>query len=94
MVLFVLRGLWFLRCQGFVGHFFVSGLTRHDHEESTASGRDTRELYLEPLGLTVTQGPGVIRKTLSMLVNGCAGISPEMAVRLSQAFGRSPESWL
>ena len=34
------------------------------------------------------------RKTLSLLVNGHAGISPEMAVRLSQAFGRSPESWL
>ena len=34
------------------------------------------------------------RKTLSLLLNGHAGISPEMAVRLSQAFGRSPESWL
>ena len=55
------------------------------------------ELCLEPLGLTVTraaQGLGVTRKTLSLLVNGHAGISPEMAVRLSQAFGRSPESWL
>jgi len=29
-----------------------------------------------------------------MLLNGHAGISPEMALRLSQAFGRSPESWL
>ena len=52
---------------------------------------------MSPLGLTVTQaaqGLGVTRKTLSMLLNGHAGISPEMAVRLSQAFGRSPESWL
>ena len=60
-------------------------------------GEIIRELCLEPLGLTVTraaQGLGVTRKTLSMLVNGHAGISPEMAVRLSQAFGRSPESWL
>jgi len=60
-------------------------------------GEVIRELCLEPLGLTVTKaalGLGVTRKTLSMLLNGHAGISPEMAVRLSQAFGRSPESWL
>ena len=60
-------------------------------------GEIIRELCLKPLGLTVTgaaQGLGVTRKTLSLLVNGHAGISPEMAVRLSQAFGRSPESWL
>jgi len=36
----------------------------------------------------------VIRKTLSLRLNGPRGISREMAVRLSQAFGRSPESWL
>ena len=56
-----------------------------------------RDLCLKPLGLTVTQaaqGLGVARKTLSLLLNGHAGLSPEMAVRLSQAFGRSPESWL
>lgn len=60
-------------------------------------GEIIRELCLKPLGLTVTQaaqGLGVTRKTLSLLLNGHAGISPEMAVRLSQAFGRSPESWL
>ncbi len=60
-------------------------------------GEIIRELYIEPLGLTVTQaagGLGVTRKTLSLLLNGHAGISPEMAVRLSQAFGRTPESWL
>ena len=60
-------------------------------------GEIIRELCLEPLGLTITraaQGLGVTRKTLSMLVNGHAGISPEMAIRLSQAFGRSAESWL
>ncbi len=60
-------------------------------------GEIIRDLYLTPLALTVTQaaeGLGVTRKTLSLLLNGHAGISPEMAVRLSQAFGRSPESWL
>ena len=60
-------------------------------------GEIIRDLCLKPLGLTVTlaaQGLGVARKTLSLLLNGHAGISPEMAIRLSQAFGRSPESWL
>lgn len=60
-------------------------------------GEIIRELCIKPLGLTVTQaaaGLGVARKTLSLLLNGHAGVSPEMAVRLSQAFGRSPESWL
>lgn len=60
-------------------------------------GEILRDLYLEPLELTVTQaaaGLGVTRKTLSLLLNGHAGISPEMAVRLSKAFGRTAESWL
>ena len=52
---------------------------------------------LEPLGLTVTraaQGLGVTKQTLSGLVNGRAGISVEMAIRLSKAFGSTPETWL
>ena len=52
---------------------------------------------LEPLGLTITaaaKGLGVSRNTLSMLLNGRLGISPEMAVRLSQGFGGSAESRL
>ncbi len=60
-------------------------------------GETVRELCLEPLGLTVTdaaKGLGVSRKTLSSLLNGRFGISPEMAIRLSKAFGGSPESWL
>jgi len=40
------------------------------------------------------EGLGVSRKALSELVNGHAGISPEMAIRLSKAFGGSAESWL
>jgi addiction module HigA family antidote len=50
-----------------------------------------------PLGLTNTGAAsalGVTRTTLSELVNGKRGISPEMAVRLSQVFGASAESWL
>ncbi len=52
---------------------------------------------IEPLGLTITQAAaalGVTRTTLSELVNGKRGISPEMAVRLSKVFGGSPASWL
>ena len=60
-------------------------------------GEVIRELCLEPLSLTVTdaaKGLGVTRKTLSQLLNGHAGISPEMALRLSLGFGGTPESWL
>ena len=56
-----------------------------------------RELCLKPLQLTVTEathGLGVSRKTLFSILNGRAGISPEMAVRLSIAFNTSAESWL
>ena len=54
-------------------------------------------LCLNPLNLTVTAAAralGVSRKTLSGILNGRAGISPEMAVRLSIAFNTSAESWL
>lgn len=60
-------------------------------------GEIIKELCLEPLGLTVTRAAealGVSRKTLSAIVNGQAGISPEMAIRLSMAFDTSAESWL
>jgi addiction module HigA family antidote len=60
-------------------------------------GEIIREDCLKELGLTVTeaaQGLGVTRKTLSAILNGHAGISPDMALRLSQAFGSTPEHWL
>ena len=60
-------------------------------------GEVIRSLCLEPLGLTVTEAAaalGVSRKTLSALLNGRAGVSPEMAVRLSIAFGTSAEMWM
>jgi addiction module HigA family antidote len=50
-----------------------------------------------PLGLSITDAAtalGVTRNTLSELVNGKRGISPEMAVRLEKVFGGSAESWL
>ena len=60
-------------------------------------GEALKQLCLEPLNLTVTDAArslGVSRKTLSSVINGRAGISPEMAVRLSMAFNTSAESWL
>ena len=60
-------------------------------------GEILRELCIEPLGLSITDAAealGISRKTLSAILNGRSGISPEMAVRLSLAFGTSSESWL
>jgi len=60
-------------------------------------GEIIRELCLEPLGISVTEAAkalGVSRKTLSAILNGRAGVSPEMAVRLSIAFDTSAESWM
>ncbi len=60
-------------------------------------GEVLRELCLKPLDLSVSEAAralGVSRKTLSTILNGRAGISPEMAIRLSIAFDTSAESWL
>ncbi|MGO8945992.1 MAG: HigA family addiction module antitoxin [Syntrophobacteraceae bacterium] len=60
-------------------------------------GEIIKKLYLEPLGLSVTEAAkalGVSRKTLSSILNCHTGISPEMAIRLSIAFDTTPESWL
>ena len=54
--------------------------------------------YIEPFkSLTANQvadNLGVARSTFSRLLNGKAGLSPEMAVRLSKVLGSSAESWL
>jgi antitoxin HigA-1 len=60
-------------------------------------GLSVRFDCLEPLGLSVTAGAkvlGVTRQALNNLVNEKAGISPEMAIRLSKAFGGTAEAWL
>jgi len=60
-------------------------------------GYSVRHDCLEPLGLTVTEAArrlGVSRKQLSDIVNGRAGLSPEMAIRLDKAFGGRAETWL
>ena len=55
------------------------------------------EVYLEPNDLSVralAESLGVSPSTLNRIINGQSGLSPEMALRLSKALGRSPESWL
>jgi addiction module HigA family antidote len=60
-------------------------------------GLVVRHDCLEPLGLTVTAAArilGVTRQTLNNVINGKSGISPEMAIRLTKAFGSTEETWL
>ena len=60
-------------------------------------GRIVRSACLEPLGLSVTEGAkvlGVTRQTLTKVINGKSGISAEMAIRLSKAFGSTAEMWV
>src|ERR1700728_2777913 len=60
-------------------------------------GRVVLQECIEPLGLSITAAAaalGVTRNTLSELVNAKRGISPEMAVRLSQVFGGTEQGWL
>jgi addiction module HigA family antidote len=60
-------------------------------------GEVLRDLYLEPLGLSVTEAAaalGVSRKSFSELINGRSGISPQMALRLEKALGSTAEHWL
>jgi len=60
-------------------------------------GEFIREVYLEPFSITgrkLASKLAVSASALSRILNGSSGISPEMALRLSKAVGRSPESWL
>jgi addiction module HigA family antidote len=60
-------------------------------------GLSVRHDCIEALDLTITEAAdilGVTRQTLNNLVNGKAGISPEMAIRLDKAFGGGAETWL
>jgi addiction module HigA family antidote len=60
-------------------------------------GRILRNLYLKQLGITITKAAEILcvsRKTISAIVNERKSITPEMALRLSKAFGGTPHSWL
>lgn len=60
-------------------------------------GEIIRAICIEPLNLTVTDASEALCvsiKTLSGLLDGRSGVSPEMALRLSKVFGRTPEGWM
>ena len=60
-------------------------------------GEHIRHDCIEPLGLSVTKTAnllGVSRQALNNIVNGQSGVTPEMAIRLSKAFGGTPDVWL
>jgi addiction module HigA family antidote len=60
-------------------------------------GEFIRSVYLEPYELssrTLAAKLAVSPSTLNRIINGSSGISPEMALRLAKALGRSAESWL
>jgi addiction module HigA family antidote len=60
-------------------------------------GEFIREIYITPYDISVrkvAESLGVSPSTLNRLLNGDSSVSPEMALRLSKALGRSPESWL
>jgi antitoxin HigA-1 len=66
-------------------------------KEPPHPGFSVRHDCLVPLGLTITAGAkvlGVSRQALNSVVNGKAGISPEMAIRLDKAFGGTADAWL
>jgi len=59
-------------------------------------GRIVGSACLEPLGLSIAEGAkilGVTRQALNNVVTGKSGISPEMAIRLTKAFGSTEETW-
>lgn len=60
-------------------------------------GEFIREVYIEPNNMTGRQLAAkldVSPSTLNRILQGRSNISPEMALRLTKALGRSPESWL
>lgn len=63
----------------------------------THPGKILKYECMEPLGLSireVSEGLGVSRQTLFCIINGQHGVSPDMAVKLGQAFGNGPELWI
>lgn len=60
-------------------------------------GEHIKDVLIDGAGLTITEAAmhlGITRTSLSRLINGHAGISPEMALRLSILLGTSIEMWL
>src|SRR5439155_71251 len=92
---FSLRGRRCIRCG--LSRLSLGGAPRMPMHNPPHPGGIIRRQCLEPLGLSVTEaakGLGITRQALSDLLNGKAGVSVDMAIRLSKAFGSSAETWL
>jgi addiction module HigA family antidote len=75
----------------------LEGKNDDAHEKPAASRHSIKDACLEPLGLSVTEAAnalGIARHTLSRVLNGHAGISPEMAIRLEKAGWSNADHWL
>ncbi len=73
--------------------FWITRITTDEYAQPAAS----RRVYISPFGVSVrkiAEGLHVSALTLNRLLNGESNVSPEMALRLSKALARSPESWL
>lgn len=60
-------------------------------------GEILRDLYLEPMGVTVSEAAnalGYSRKHLSAVINGRSPVTPDMAARLAVAFSTEPDVWI
>ena len=74
----------------------MSTITKRMHHPAHP-GEILRELYLKPLGVSVTEAAealGVSRKHISAIVNARAPVTPDMAVRLAAAFETETELWI
>ena len=70
---------------------------RKSTRQPSHPGAILRSHHLEPLGLSITAAAerlGVSRKTLSKILNERGAVTPAMALRLSRAFGTTPQLWL
>jgi antitoxin HigA-1 len=92
---------WGMHTMSMRQRFSPKGLKEHSMRPRTRKpthpGAIVRLDYIEPLGLSVTalaERLGVSRKHLSAIVNERSGLTPDMALRLSRAFGTTPGLWL
>lgn len=75
----------------------MSTITKLTMHAPAHPGEILLEMYLRPLGVTITEAAsalGVTRKHVSAIVHGRAPVSPEMAVKLSAAFATEAEFWV
>ena len=92
-----LLGLKLATCTTLISSITTDKENDHAYEEPAPSRSQRQRELLGPLGLSVTEAAevlGVARHTLSRVLNGHAGISPDMAIRLEKAGWSSADFWM